>query len=1101
MDDWELVQTYAKNRSDAAFAELVHRHLNWVYSAALRQVGDPHLAQDVAQAVFVLLAHKASRLRRGTILNGWLFRTTRFVAAHAVRSEQRRRVREATASAMSTINSPGENELLWNQLTPHLDRAVAALSQTDRSAILLRFYEQKSLREVGQQLGLSEDAAKKRVTRAIEKMRKALTRRGVVLGGAGLIAVLAEQTVQAAPANLAIGMVKAVTATASASATLPHLVRETLQAWRLAKVKLVAGIAAATVSLAALAVSMNPGRGSASTLSSVANQSLAATAPGVAATRQPTNAEAASTGLSSDRTINIHVVQAQMNTPIAGATITVWEGEQKTTGPTDEQGRYQLQLPETDPRHLRVRARKEGYVPMQVSWDARRETFRLPREFTFALEPGVPIGGSVQDEQGQPISGVSVSVATIRQQPQDMRVEEIAGVDQDLSPSVNETVATDAQGRWRCESVPASLNCVELLLAHPDYVSDLHWEAPVEPDKLQAMTSIRILKKGATVPGTVLDENNRPLAEVRVMPWYGVCTQAGYMAGTDYPVHPATTDADGHFQLQHLPPELTMLTFRAEGYSPEQKTIEAASQTEPVEVHLAKGNTIRGIVADTAGKPVDGATISTGLWRDHMLLPWETKTDAEGRFSWTSAPPDEVEFLVRTSSLRKHTQSLHPSPEEQVITLPSNVQVHGLVRDADTGEPILNFKATPGSLIHGTRVFWWNGYGAVNFTDGNYLMTLDTLSSTNALRVEAEGYEPTNSRPFTADEGDVSYDFVLHKRAWPSGVVRTPDGQPATNVHVFAVTSDQALQVRNGRPGGATQLDAASIHTRTATDGSFRLSLPTGHFLLVALSDLGFTELPGDTTVFPVNITLKPWGRVEGTLLVGTNAAAGRTVRLIANDRSRNFTQPFVSATYDDAQTDDTGHFVFEHVRPGQVLIEPSYMPLHVNPGETTYANLGGTGRPVVGHILLPPNTTSTVDVSNAYAVLETRQFGERDIVQQAANEGLDEPARTERLRQWLETDAGKSYEQARRIFRLRVERDGSFRADEVPPGSYNLHIDLSETHIMQSDTPDRRVIYNVSRPVGSIERGVVIPEVPGGYTNDPLDLGQLELKPLPSQP
>ena len=116
--------------------------------------------------------------------------------------------------------------------------------KADRTAILLRFYEKKTLREVGQQLGITEDAAKKRVTRAVEKMRGSLTRRGVVLGGAGLVVLLAEQIVQAAPTNLAIGIVKAATTSLSASAALPRLARETLHAWRLVKLKLVVGIAA-----------------------------------------------------------------------------------------------------------------------------------------------------------------------------------------------------------------------------------------------------------------------------------------------------------------------------------------------------------------------------------------------------------------------------------------------------------------------------------------------------------------------------------------------------------------------------------------------------------------------------------------------------------------------------------------------------------------------------------------------------------------------------------------------------------------------------------------------------------------------------------------
>src|ERR1017187_915243 len=247
MSDWELLQAYAKNRSESAFAELVQRHLNWVYSAALRQTRDPHLAEDVTQAVFVLLARKAGNLRPGTILSGWLFRTTRFVASRALRTEFRRKAREQIAVTMSSTLSSDDNETLWNQLIPHLDQAVTALSQADRTAILLRFYEKKPLREVGEQLGLSEEAAKKRVSRAIEKLRDFITRRGVVLGGAALAVALAEQAVQAAPATLAGTVLKASAASASASAVLPQLARETLDAWRWAKLKLAASVVAVSV--------------------------------------------------------------------------------------------------------------------------------------------------------------------------------------------------------------------------------------------------------------------------------------------------------------------------------------------------------------------------------------------------------------------------------------------------------------------------------------------------------------------------------------------------------------------------------------------------------------------------------------------------------------------------------------------------------------------------------------------------------------------------------------------------------------------------------------------------------------------------------------
>ncbi len=215
------------------------------------------LAEDVVQSVFVLLARKARDLRPGTLLGGWLFRTTRHVAGHARRAEQRRKIREATACTMShDTTSPDTDEILWQQLAPHLDQAVAALSEADRSAILLRFYEKMPLREVGERLGVSEEAAKKRVSRAWKRCGSFWTGAGSSSAGSSLAAVLAEKTVQTASAALAGAVVKIsmAAASASASAMLPPLARETLRAWQWAKIKLAAGFGAGSLALIFVAV-------------------------------------------------------------------------------------------------------------------------------------------------------------------------------------------------------------------------------------------------------------------------------------------------------------------------------------------------------------------------------------------------------------------------------------------------------------------------------------------------------------------------------------------------------------------------------------------------------------------------------------------------------------------------------------------------------------------------------------------------------------------------------------------------------------------------------------------------------------------------------
>lgn len=200
VNDQELLGAFTRQQSQDAFTALVNRHMNLVYSAALRQVRSPQLAEEVSQSVFTQLARHASRLASDTILTAWLYQVTRHTAIDVIRREARRQTREQIACQMSDMNDTPAN---WNHIEPLLDEAMQSLDEADRSAILLRYFENKSLREVGAALGASEDAAQKRVTRAVERLREFLVNRKVAIGASGLAALLSANAIQAAPAGLA----------------------------------------------------------------------------------------------------------------------------------------------------------------------------------------------------------------------------------------------------------------------------------------------------------------------------------------------------------------------------------------------------------------------------------------------------------------------------------------------------------------------------------------------------------------------------------------------------------------------------------------------------------------------------------------------------------------------------------------------------------------------------------------------------------------------------------------------------------------------------------------------------------------------------------
>ena len=181
MNDWsdqKLLRAYAGEKSEAAFAELVRRHLDFVYSAALRMIRDSEPARDVTQSVFMALAREASKVANHRTVAGWLHRTARNLASTTVRADVRRRAREQEVVAMND-NATHGTTALWNEIAPQLDEALENLREPDREALLLRYFQNKNIREVAAVLATSEDAAQKRVNRALERLRSLMARRGV----------------------------------------------------------------------------------------------------------------------------------------------------------------------------------------------------------------------------------------------------------------------------------------------------------------------------------------------------------------------------------------------------------------------------------------------------------------------------------------------------------------------------------------------------------------------------------------------------------------------------------------------------------------------------------------------------------------------------------------------------------------------------------------------------------------------------------------------------------------------------------------------------------------------------------------------------------
>ncbi len=241
-DDLTLLREYARCHSEEAFATLVSRHVNLVYSVALRQVRDLHLAEEITQAVFIILARKARSLDPKTILSGWLCRTARYASANVLTMQRRRQHREQEAHMQSILKEP-EAEA-WTQIAPLLDGALEQLGQKDHDALVLRFFEGRNFKEVGAALGASEDAAKMRVNRALEKLHRFFHKRGISSTTAIIAGEISANSIQAAPVALAKSVtVVAIAKGAAASGSTLTLIQGALKimAWAKAKTAVVAG--------------------------------------------------------------------------------------------------------------------------------------------------------------------------------------------------------------------------------------------------------------------------------------------------------------------------------------------------------------------------------------------------------------------------------------------------------------------------------------------------------------------------------------------------------------------------------------------------------------------------------------------------------------------------------------------------------------------------------------------------------------------------------------------------------------------------------------------------------------------------------------------
>ncbi len=850
--------------------------------------------------------------------------------------------------------------------------------------------------------------------------------------------------------------------------------------------------------------------------------------------------------------MRVRVVDAS-GKPIADAKLSLTEYTQgkelKTEHACDADGVALFEVPKKPGMRLRVWAIAKGYVPLERAWGVQPDD-SIPAEFTFTLHEGVPIGGIVHDEQGHPIPGARVAVvATTPPVPKEY-----------VRPSMRvQRSETDTEGRWNCRVLPKDVGNLGIMIQHDDYLENkILFQDATLPGQLQKQEVVSVMQKGITVEGTVTDPNGAPVAGVRVVKGRGMhfsyvsgtltvtgatgtvnqsagtLTIAGDTVTAARPEMggPIETDSQGKYRLRDLRRGPMLLTVGAPGLAPQLRKVVVGPDLGPVDFQLAKGRVLRVRVVDRDGKPVAGTSVSPVQWKassslTELALP--KQTDEQGQWVWDGAPEDDVTFRFQKKGyMRVVDKVLRAQEEEHEISLLPPLSISGRVVDAQTKEPIDEFDVSRGMVrtvdsremvTWGYRPAWFERVvysdhpgesfmvGSVGlyapdsgasedsqgpeFTDGKYRVEFSEPGQVWKIRIEAAGYQPVLSRSVRSDEEEVTIDFELQAGQPVAGVVRLPDGKPAVGAEVVLCVQSGQKQFINGRRGDWPE----AVKWKTDAEGRFSLSPQAEPYSLVVLDSQGFAEVEQQELAASGQITLRPWARLEGTVRLGNRPSANQMISMafFPSVRPAARSIQFHYHTTSNAE----GKFAFQRVIPGtgyvqrhaqlgdnQWISEGGFQVQFVA-GRTTKLQLGGTGRTLVGRVAVPLVEGKPIASTSGYATLEVKPPTvpvPRDFHQH------DSPQYKAWYEQWVGLALGTGYQAAStRHLDRSIGSPGEFRLPDVEAGVYQLKIIFRESRDASPGKPPQ---------VWSAVREITVPETPDGRTDEPIDLGTLELKP-----
>ncbi len=753
---------------------------------------------------------------------------------------------------------------------------------------------------------------------------------------------------------------------------------------------------------------------------------------------------------------------------------------------TNEKGELAIRF-DKPPASLTLMVETPGFGPYYAKWGSENQLANLPPQFTMSLDKGWTVGGIVRDEDGNPIQGVNISPSIVLKRRPGVTSEIHSGTD----------FKTNADGSWKYESVPDSKNELTLEFAHPDFQPMWH-TVPRDGYELKPTSPLGIvtLKKGISVRGTITDDAGTPIQ--------------GALVRTKFNnnVRKATTDAQGKYVLKGCPPSMARIVVSAQGKALNKQDVRVEPDGKPVDFTMHPGGKIRVRVVDEDGKGIAKARIFFQGWDGKRIDYFEFDhvneyADENGVWEWNEAPlePFEADICPPKGMQLTHRTLFHRD-EEFVFAPPPALVVSGSVVDAKTKKPIPKFRVIPGLRNSDPLIGMdWNKRESYDATGGQYQVHFTREYPAHLVRIEADGYQVAISRDILSDEGSVNFDFELEPAEDIAAKIVDAQGKPAVGAKIALGVAGDQISLDNGDID-----DGSTYATRTDSDaeGRFRLSHQTEAYQIVITHDAGFAHFKSKDGPIPDPIQLTPWAKLEGTFRVGPDPAPNVDLSMgIETLHSYGQDVPSIFTHY-DVTTGVDGKFAFDRVLPGIGAIgrrihllggqgateATSSVRIHTEfvPGETTKLDLGGSGRPVIGKLIPPPGYNQKVMWN--FALISARADLQAPQRPPVPVEIQSKPQEHEAWwNGWKKTPEGqawsaayKAYEKERAMapyLNASVDRDGTFRIDDVPPGSYRMRVDFEE-----------------NRAGSIVNYPFTVPPVDGLRSDEAVDLGTLTLQP-----